>query len=330
MKPFFIAFFAACFLIPVSAMAASYDGQADYDRLAAAASSYIEIKGEENVTDEGITEVLEAALTYVPAGTVVPIADGKINVTVPKGYTFIPRGQALFLYEIVQQEKATSDDRDAMQGILVSNGKFFDRESINVYLTYIDDGHVSDEDAASIDGDKMAADFDKQSERDNRNVGEGEIRKENHAWLIKPRYDALNRIFEYATSFDEVLDGEVLGSTVNSSILILGRTGHLVVIVVGNASENEIVTNAVKDVRTAIQYTPGNKYTDYDPSTDKKSDFSIGAIAAGALGVKVLAKLGVWAVIAKFGKVIIVGALAIWLKFKTKIKGFFAKKPPVV
>ena len=70
----------------------------------------------------------------------------------------------------------------------------------------------------------------------------------------------------------------------------------------------------------SVEFNQGNKYSDFNPSVDKVAAWTIGGLVAG----KVLAKAGLFAIILKFGKVIILGLAAvggtIW-KFITGKKG---------
>jgi uncharacterized membrane-anchored protein len=61
-----------------------------------------------------------------------------------------------------------------------------------------------------------------------------------------------------------------------------------------------------------VNFTEGNRYSDFDSSTDNVAAWTIGGLVAG----KVLAKAGLFAVILKFLKFIIAGVVlaggAIW------------------
>jgi uncharacterized membrane-anchored protein len=70
----------------------------------------------------------------------------------------------------------------------------------------------------------------------------------------------------------------------------------------------------------SVEFNQGNKYSDFNPSVDKVAAWTIGGLVAG----KVLAKVGLFAVILKFGKLIVFGLVAaggtIW-KYITGRKG---------
>ena len=68
----------------------------------------------------------------------------------------------------------------------------------------------------------------------------------------------------------------------------------------------------INDVLAMVNFTEGNRYSDFDSSTDNVAAWTIGGLVAG----KVLAKVGFFAVILKFLKFIIAGVVlaggAIW------------------
>jgi uncharacterized membrane-anchored protein len=61
-----------------------------------------------------------------------------------------------------------------------------------------------------------------------------------------------------------------------------------------------------------VNFNEGHKYSDFDSKTDKVAAWTIGGLVAG----KILAKVGLWAVLAKSLKFIIAGIVlgggAIW------------------
>ena len=72
------------------------------------------------------------------------------------------------------------------------------------------------------------------------------------------------------------------------------------------------INTSIEGVLGSVEYTAGNTYKEFQPSVDKVAAWTIGGLVAG----KVLAKVGIFAVIAKFGKLIflaIAGAgSAVW------------------
>ncbi|MBP9852072.1 MAG: DUF2167 domain-containing protein [Candidatus Pacebacteria bacterium] len=317
----FIPFFGAS---AATSLFGDFEGKEDYDRLWAFVENAELVGNVDTMTDEEkvkqVSDAIESQLHYSPSGSTVLIAGGKVTMTLPDGYRFLPKGEALFLYEVAQEEKADEEIKKSMQGVLVYDGRFMDQSAIRMYLNHYDEGYISDEDASTIDGEEMAADLDKQTEKDNENKGDDEVKLVDTVWIQKPLYDSKAHTFSFSNYFNEVISGEVALTTVNANITILGRTGLLSVGIVSDKKRIEEIGPITKEVNQMISFTEGNRYTDYNAATDKKSDITIAGLAAGVVGVKVLAKLGIWAVIAKFGKLIVLGVILFFGKIKNGIR----------
>ncbi len=331
MKKIILVLFVLCFAsIPYVSKASTYQGEDDYNKIAKFFSdTTAKIETEKKTDEEKSIELktaIESQISYITAGNTVKIANGKIELKVPDGYVFVPKGQALFIFEIMQHVKNNEEDNNTLEGLLSFNGKVFDQDSGLVYLNYSDDGHVSDNDASSIDGDKMISEFDSQNTEENKNKGDGEVKYENTVWLTKPHYDSSDKTFEYSNYFDVVRDGKVLHSVVNSYIMMFGRTGALNIGIATKKQNMEFVSNVASVMKNSIIYTEGNRYSDYNSITDKKSDSTIGKIAAGAIGISLLSKLGAGAVFLKIFKIVAIAVAAVWVKFKFKLKKVFGKK----
>ncbi|MEP4079675.1 DUF2167 domain-containing protein [Haloferula sp.] len=66
-----------------------------------------------------------------------------------------------------------------------------------------------------------------------------------------------------------------------------------------------------------VEYKEGHRYQDFDPATDKKSDMSLaGMVLGGAVAAKLAAKAGFFA---KFGKILIIGGIAVAAFFRKMI-----------
>ena len=68
-------------------------------------------------------------------------------------------------------------------------------------------------------------------------------------------------------------------------------------------------------VINSITYDSGYKYSDFNPDTDHVAEWTIGGLIAG----KVLAKAGIWAVLAKFSKIIIIAIIGFFVAIRKKI-----------
>lgn len=195
----------------------------------------------------------------------------------------------------------------------------FDDAAWAVTIEYIDDGHVSDADAADIDYSALLAQMKQDTLAGNRDrVEAGYEPVELIGWAEPPHYDARTRKLYWAK---EVRFGDSPVNTLNYEIRSLGRTGILsMTFVAGRDQLNEI--NASREsVLQMASFNPGSRYEDFDSNIDKVAAYGIGALIAG----KVAAKAGLFAggllLLKKFGIFVVIGLAALG----RKLKGLFSR-----
>ncbi|MEL6713213.1 MAG: DUF2167 domain-containing protein [Planctomycetota bacterium] len=77
------------------------------------------------------------------------------------------------------------------------------------------------------------------------------------------------------------------------------------------------VQEGMKVVLGATSFNEGHRYSDFDPGMDKVAAYGIGGLIAG----KMAAKVGFFAVIAKFGKLIVVAVIGAFVALKRFVFG---------
>ncbi len=159
-----------------------------------------------------------------------------------------------------------------------------------IEISYDAIGYVSDKDAADYDYDALLKTMQKDT------LAENPWRKENGygemglvGWAEPPRYDAASRKLYWAKELSFENEPE---NTLNYSIRALGRKGVLVINFIAFMGQLDEVRAATPAVLAMTDFTPGNKYSDFDPSIDTVAKIGIGGLIAG----KVLAKTGLIAV----------------------------------
>ena len=94
-----------------------------------------------------------------------------------------------------------------------------------VILTYVDDGHVDDSDAAEIDYDDMLKDMKEGTEEQQRGAQAGGLPgRAPLGWAEKPHYDAAAKKLYWAKELN--FEGSEL-HTLNYDVRVLGREGVL-------------------------------------------------------------------------------------------------------
>jgi uncharacterized membrane-anchored protein len=185
----------------------------------------------------------------------------------------------------------------------------FTEEGWAVILTYDDDGHVDDSEAAEID----YADLLKEMQADTK--AENDARKDAGyqavqlvGWAEAPRYDANAKKLYWAQELD--FEGSEL-HTLNYEVRVLGREGVLSMNAVATMTQLAQIREEMKPLIQVAQFNAGHRYADYDPKTDRLAEYGLGALIAGTVAGKLglFAKIG--AFLFAFKKFIIVGVLAL-------------------
>jgi uncharacterized membrane-anchored protein len=200
---------------------------------------------------------------------------------------------------------------DSTLGMLVPAGiSPFDYEkSWAVEMYYDEEGYVADKDASKLNYDKLLEDMqqgtlDTNKEREEQGYDKVEI----VGWASQPHYDATTHKVYWAKELEFADDP---AHVLNYNIRVLGRKGVLNLNVIANLEQFPEVEAALPDILQTVSFTQGNRYEDFNASTDKVAKYGIAALIAGGI----LAKKGffvvILAVLAKFAKVLIVAVIGL-------------------
>ncbi len=200
------------------------------------------------------------------------------------------------------------------------------RNGWGVVVTYNDDGHVSDDDAAKIDYTELLQKMQKEDVEINE-----ERKKQGYAglhllgWAEPPRYDAQTHKMYWAK---ELKADDADANTLNYSIRVLGRKGVLELNAVAAMSDLPTIKQELPKVLAFTNFSDGNKYTDFNASTDKVAAYGLAALVAGGIAAKagLFAKLGLLLLAAK--KFIIIGLVAAAGFFRKIFGGKPKNNPP--
>jgi uncharacterized membrane-anchored protein len=248
----------------------------------------------------------------------VEIGKGIAKVTVPEGFQFLEAKDAQAVLSGVWGNPPDAD----ILGLLVPDSiKIFDPSSWAVTYSYLEDGHVKDDDAADTDYDELLGKMKEETDAANEErAKQGYEKVKLIGWAQQPFYDKATHKLHWAKEAN--FEGDSV-NTLNYNIRMLGRKGVLVMNVISGMDNFGHVKSKMNDVLTSTNFTKGNRYEDFDSSVDKIAEYGIGALVAGA----VLAKTGL---LAKLGLILIKGwkiiALAVVGAGAFLKKKFFGKK----
>lgn len=232
----------------------------------------------------------------------VPVENGKAWVDVPTGFKFLDAEQA----NKVLVDLWGNPPND-VSGLLLKTdeGPLSMNFSYAIEINYVDAGHISDDDANDYDYDDLLEEM-----QDDIDAGNEERKKQGYktqqlvGWASKPYYDENRKILFWAKEY-KFEDEDV--NTLNYNYLFLGRDGYFTYNVIGYMDVLDDVKKEESEFLGSLHYSPGHTYSDFDPKFDKLAAVGIGGLVAG----KILAKSGFLVLLAKFWKVLAVGAVAI-------------------
>lgn len=178
-----------------------------------------------------------------------------------------------------------------------------------VIISYKNDGHISDDDAAKIDYAELLEQMKTDDEEDNK-----ERRKQGYAgltllgWAEPPSYDQATHKMYWAR---ELKAEDADQTTLNYSIRVLGREGVLELNAVAAMADLQTIKQETPKILAFTNFTDGNRYADYDAKTDKLAPYGLAALVAGGIAAKagLFAKIGV--ALLAFKKFIVLGLVAI-------------------
>ena len=223
------------------------------------------------------------------------------SMQLPAGMAFLPKQPADKLMQMVGN--GTDPNR---YGIIIPTSE---EDDWMADLSYIDSGYIKDDDAKNWDVDALLKNIKEGTKEQNKQRAQQGIPPlEVGGWVEKPHYDAATRHLIY--SVDAKTVGEATPS-VNYNTYALGRYGYISLNFVADLDTIERYKPTAQQLLAAIEYRAGQRYADFNPTTDKIAEYGIAALVGG-LAAK---KLGLLAVIAafavKFSKLLIVGAVGV-------------------
>lgn len=240
-----------------------------------------------------IQEQIEKSFTYQTGK--VTLGENLATLQVPAGYRYLSAKQSQY---VLTQLWGNPPDSSTLGLLFPANLGPFDEATYAIDISYAEDGYIDDDDAKDLKYDEMLEEM-QQDTRDGNpaRVQEGYAAVELVGWASAPFYDAETHKLHWAK---ELRFAENEKNTLNYNIRILGRQGYLMLNVIGDMDILPTVKKDIPQVLAAVDFTDGNRYSDFNPSIDKVAAYGVGGLIAG----KLLAKAGFFVLFLKFWKVI--------------------------
>ena len=237
---------------------------------------------------------IEKSLNYTTG--VIDLPSGNAKLTVPDGFRFLDKNQSIYVLTDLWGNPADS----SVLGMLVpSTGGILGDSSWAFVVSFEEMGYVKDDDADAIDYNDLLKDLQKDAEEANtERVKLGYEPIKLIGWASSPYYDKQLKTLHWAK---EIQFGDAVQNTLNYNLRILGRKGIYNLNAVASMNELPQVKQNIDKIIRCVQYKDGHKYADFIPNVDNVAAWTIGGLVAG----KMLAKVGFFAVLAKFWKIIL-------------------------
>lgn len=211
----------------------------------------------------------------------VELPGGVAALDVPETFRYLPPEQA---ERILVEAWGNPPGTKTLGMLFPSDVSPLADEGWGVVITYRDDGHVDDSDAASIDYDALLKQMKEESESDNKErAKQGYEPATLVGWAAPPRYEAASHKLYWARELSFPSADE---PTLNYDVRVLGREGVLSLNAVSGMSKLPDIESRMKEVMSFADFKPGQRYADYKEGTDRTAAYGIGALVAGKLAAK--------------------------------------------
>ncbi|MBI1212115.1 MAG: DUF2167 domain-containing protein [Alphaproteobacteria bacterium] len=271
-------------------------------------------------TDVARSKEEEIANSLVKRDGVIALPGGQATVTVGEGFAYLDPADSEKL--LTQLWGNPPDAVGQVLGIIIPRDiSPLDPKSWAAVLTYDNDGHVSDDDAASINYDDLLKDMQKGVEEENQQrQSQGYQPISLVGWAQKPSYDAKEHELYWAKHLR-------FGNqeTLNYAIRALGRTGVLQVNVVADMAQLEEINMKVPKLLTMVTFSEGHRYADFKEDSDPVAAYGLAVLVAGGVAAKAGLFKGLLAAAAAAWKLIAVAAVAVGAFIMRVVRGLFGR-----
>lgn len=235
-------------------------------------------------------------------------------LNVPENFKFLDKVQSK---KVLEDLWGNPPDETILGMLFPEWGGPLNDSSYAFAITFDEMGYVKDDDAKDMDYNKLLKEIRADEPEINKErAKEGYESIHMVGWAQKPYYDNERKVLHWAKALQF---GDAEQNTLNYDVRVLGRKGVLSLNAIANIEYLDMVKQDIPEVLSMASFTPGNRYEDFNSSTDEIAAYTVGGLVAG----KVLAKTGFFALLLKGWKFILIGIVAIGGAIK---KFVFGKK----
>lgn len=229
---------------------------------------------------------------------------GQAVLHLPEGKVFIPQPHAAAVMRAMGNPGSYAD----LEGVIfpAGQGGWF------AVLRFEKSGYIKDDDAKDWNADDLLQSYREGTEASNEErVKMGVPAMEITGWAEKPAYakDSHRLVWAMSSRSKGAPAGDEAG--VNYNTYALGREGYMSLNLVTGLNELSSHKAEAQSLLAALEFNEGKRYADFDSSTDHVAEYGLAALVLG-VGAKKLGLLAVvFAFVAKFAKVFILGGAGV-------------------
>lgn len=242
----------------------------------------------------------------------VAVGSGLASFNLPEGFTYLQKEGA----KRVVEDLWGNPPSNTTVGLVVPGGH--DELLMGgwaIIVSYDPSGYVEDDDAKDIDFNDLLKGMQEDAREANpERTKLGYPTADLLGWAEPPHYDSAAKKLYWAKRLQF---GGKAEETLNYDVRILGRRGVLELEAVGPMSDLAPIAKAVQTLLPRVEFNQGHRYEEFDSKVDDVAAYGIGGLIAG----KLLAKAGLFAIFAKFGKVIVVAVIALFAALRRMLGG---------
>lgn len=215
-------------------------------------------------------------------------------------------------------------EADNVLGLVMLHGKSPLQESWAAVITYEPTGYVADDDAASADYAQIMKDMQGgESEINAQRQQQGYPTIHIVGWAEQPNYDKTTHSVIWARDLNF---SDTPTHSLNYDVRTLGRHGVLSLNLISTMPHLAEVKAAAHEFAKHASFDVGARYEDFNKSTDNVAEYGVGGLVAAGVGVAVAKKAGLFAILLKFIKPLLIGIGVLFAAMRNRIMGLFGRK----
>jgi len=209
------------------------------------------------------------------------LAEADAVLALDAQFRFLPAADAR---RVLEDFWGNPPDESVLGMVVPADVSLAAEESWAAVVTYSAEGYVSDEEASAIDYAEMLQEMQAATKEENdARRQQGYPTVELVGWASPPRYDAASKKLHWAKEL--AFEGSD-GHTVNYDVRVLGRRGYLSLNAIGNMAQLPAMQAGMQQLIPQVDFSAGERYADFDESTDEVAAYGIAALVGGTLAAK--------------------------------------------